>query len=113
VIALFLILRQNYAVRELVDLECKLTTKEKELLKNSLDDIIAENPKTELDTIKFKHPLAKVAQESKDIASYCGRCCMRDSLKKFLLGKMPKQLKRMDCTIEQERRARLADDGLW
>jgi hypothetical protein len=52
------------AVRELVEFEEKITTKEKELLKNSLDDIIAENPKTEMAAIKFKHIMAKVGQET-------------------------------------------------
>jgi hypothetical protein len=74
------------AARELVEFEDRLTTKEKELLKNSLDDIIAENPKTKMAAIKFKHILAKVGQETAkalrdivvDIAS--------DTAKKILLG---------------------------
>ena len=58
----------------------------KELLKNSLDDIIAENPKTEMAAIKLKHIMAKVGQEAAkalrdiivDIAS--------ETAKKILLG---------------------------
>ena len=74
------------AVREFIEFEEKLTTKEKELLKNSLDDIIAENPKTEMAAIKLKHIMDKVGQEAAkalrdiivDIAS--------ETAKKILLG---------------------------
>ena len=74
------------AAREL-EFEDKLTAKEKELFKSSLDDIIAENPKTEMAAIKSKHIMAKVGKETAkalhdivvDIAS--------ETAKKFLLDK--------------------------
>ena len=46
------------AARELVEFEDNLSASEKEMLKNSLDYIIAENPKTKVAAIKFKHTVA-------------------------------------------------------
>jgi hypothetical protein len=74
------------AARELVDFEDKLTTKEKELLKNSLADIIAENPKTEMAAIKFKHILAKVGQETAKALRDIAVEVASETAKKILLG---------------------------
>jgi hypothetical protein len=74
------------AARELIEFEDKLTTKEKELLKNSLDDIIAENPKTEIAAIKFKHIMAKVGQETAKASRDIIVNIASETAKKILLG---------------------------
>ena len=52
------------ATRELIEMESKLDDKDKEILKNSLDDIITENPKTRLAATKFKLIMGKVGKET-------------------------------------------------
>lgn len=74
------------AARELVEFEDKINTKEKELLKNSLDDIIAENPKTEMAAIKFKHIIAKVGQETAKALRDITVDIASETAKKILIG---------------------------
>jgi hypothetical protein len=52
------------ATRKLIEIESKLDDEDKEILKNSLDDLITENPKTELAATKFKLIMAKVGKET-------------------------------------------------
>ena len=74
------------AARELVEFEDKINTKEKELLKNSLDDIIAENPKTKVAAIKYKHTLAKLGQETAKALRDIAVDVACSTAKKILLG---------------------------
>jgi hypothetical protein len=74
------------SARELVEFEDKINTKEKEILRNSLDDIIAENPKTEMSAIKFKHIMAKVRQETAKALRDITVDIASETAKKILIG---------------------------
>jgi hypothetical protein len=74
------------AARQLVEFGDKLTTKGKELLKNTLDDIIAENPKTEMAAIKFKHTMATMGQETAKALRDITVDIASETAKKILLG---------------------------
>jgi len=52
------------AFKEMADELDELTPQEKEKLKTSLDDIVAETPKTELAGLKFKKILGKLGKDS-------------------------------------------------
>jgi hypothetical protein len=74
------------AARELVEFGDKLPTKGKELLKNTLDDIIAENPKTEMAAIKFKHTMSTMGQETANALRDITVDIASETAKKILLG---------------------------
>ena len=74
------------AARELIEFEDNLSVSEKELLRNSLDEIIAENPKTKVAAIKFKHTLAKVGQETAKALRDIAVDIASETAKKVLLG---------------------------
>lgn len=52
------------AMREMTDELDELTDEEKDKLKQSLDDIIAETPKTEVAILRFKKILTKLGKDS-------------------------------------------------
>ncbi len=52
------------AIREIADELEELSTEEKEKLKNSLDDIIVETPKSEVAGLRFKKILGKLGRDS-------------------------------------------------
>lgn len=56
--------RKIQAIREMADELDELTGEEKEKLKNSLDDIVAETPKTEVASLRFKKILKKLRKDS-------------------------------------------------
>jgi hypothetical protein len=74
------------AIRELIDIEDKLDNKDKGILKNSLDDIITENPKTQLAATKFKLIMAKVGKERGKILYDIIVDVASETAKKTLLG---------------------------
>lgn len=75
---------QLHAAKQLIQLEGRLSQKEKETLKVTLDDIISENPRTKLSAIKFKYIITKtgITKPLRDIVVDIAS----DTAKKILLG---------------------------
>ena len=76
------------AARELVEFGDKLTTKGKELLKNTLDDIIAENPKTEMAAINSNILWLQWDKRLQSVAWHNSGYCKRDSQKNSAWAKL-------------------------
>lgn len=59
--------RTVIAAKELVDEQDKLSVKEKELLKESIDDMVRNTPKTETAIMRFKKLVVKAGGEAPDL----------------------------------------------
>jgi len=75
------------AVREMMDELEELSSEEKEKLKNSLDDIVAETPKTELAGLRFKKILKKLGKDSYESIRNILIDIVSETIKKSLFGK--------------------------
>lgn len=56
------------ALQELIEFEKGLSEEDKGLMKNTIDDIINETPKTKIASMKFKQGFSKLGKESGKIA---------------------------------------------
>jgi len=75
------------AVREMTDELEGITEEEKEKLRNSLDDLVSETPKSEVAVLRFKKILKKVGTDSYESIKSILVDVASEAIKKSLFGK--------------------------
>ena len=63
-----------------------LDAEERQLLKQSLDDLVTDSPKTEVAGLRFKQLVKKVGKESYDAVKTVVTDLVSESIKKTLFG---------------------------
>jgi hypothetical protein len=63
-----------------------LDAEERQLLKQSLDDLVTDSPKTEVAGLRFKQLMKKVGKESYDAVKTVVTDLVSESIKKTLFG---------------------------
>jgi hypothetical protein len=63
-----------------------LDAEERQLLKQSLDDLVTDSPKTEVAGLRFKQLVKKVGKESYDAVKTLATDLVSESIKKTLFG---------------------------
>ncbi|HPS19818.1 MAG TPA: DUF2321 domain-containing protein [Candidatus Omnitrophota bacterium] len=81
------IARKLEVVREMTDELEELTLEEREKIKKSLDDLVAETPKTEVAVLRFKKALKKVGKDSYESIKSILVDVASEAIKKSLFGK--------------------------
>jgi hypothetical protein len=74
------------AAKELVEELDGLDAEERRLLKQSLDDLMTDSPKTEVAGLRFKRLMKKVGKESYDAVKTVVTDLVSESIKKTLFG---------------------------
>lgn len=79
--------RKIQAISEMADELEELTEDEKDKLRNSLDDIVAETPRTEVASLRMKKILKKLGKESYESIKSILVDIASEAVKKSLFGK--------------------------